>query len=787
MDQEKVYSVMVGNTPLVFKTGKIAKQANGAVVASHGETVVLSTACMTDTVRTGIDFFPLVVDYEERYYAAGKIPGGYIKREGKPGDSGILGSRVADRSIRSLFDDDMRNEVQVVNTVIAADQEYPPNILGINGASAALAISGIPWNGPVGAVRIGLIGGKLIVNPTEKQMEDSMLNLVVAGHEDGITMVEAGSYEVSEELLVDALELAHNEIKKIIAVLKQMKEEIGKPLIEIPQPKSFPEIDGWIKENLDGKVDEAVRIHEKKPREKKIEEVKTAAQEQFKELITEDPSIAEYISAFIDGRVKTIMRGIIINEHIRVDGRKMDQIRPITCEIDVLPKVHGSALFTRGETQSLAVITLGMIGEDDQIQDGIKLEEPAKRFMLHYNFPPYAVGEVKSIRGPGRRDIGHGALAERALLPVIPTEEEFPYVIRVVSDIMESNGSSSQASICGGSLAMMQTGVPIRCHVAGIAMGLIKEGDKVQILTDIQGLEDHYGDMDFKVAGTRAGVTALQMDNKAGGITREILENALEQARRARMQILEEMEAVIPVPNKLSENAPRIIMFGIDLDKIREVIGTGGKVIRRITQEAKVEMDVNDNGIVTIMGATMAHVENARAMVMAAIRDLTVGDIYYGTVTRIMNFGAFVECLPGKEGMLHSSEISANRVNHIEDIFKVGDKVLVMVKEIDDQGRPNLSRRRVLANEGKIRESGLAYALPDERERDNLIASLSSGRGGYGFSMKDRVNAKEAKTKLGSYLGRGYSSNRSSRNDFENARERRGRGGGGSSRGDRRR
>ncbi|MBR6902139.1 MAG: polyribonucleotide nucleotidyltransferase [Synergistaceae bacterium] len=768
---------MVGETPLVFKTGRIAKQANGAVMASQGETVILSTACMTDEVRTGIDFFPLVVDYEERYYAAGKIPGGFIKREGKPADSGVLGSRVADRSIRSLFDDDMRNEVQVVNTIMAVDQIYPPNVLGINGASAALAISGIPWNGPVGAVRIGLVGGKLIVNPTEKQMEDSMLNLIVAGHEDGITMVEAGSYEVSEELLVDALELAHNEIKKIIAVLKQMKEEIGKPLIEIPQPETFPEIDEWIKENLDGKVDEAVRIHEKKPREKKIEEIKTSAKEHFNELITETPDKAEYISAFIDGRVKTIMRGIIINEHVRVDGRKMDQIRPITCELDILPKVHGSALFTRGETQSLAITTLGMIGEDDQIQDGIKLNEPAKRFMLHYNFPPYSVGEVRAIRGPGRREIGHGALAERALLPVIPTEEEFPYVIRVVSDIMESNGSSSQASICGGSLSMMHAGVPIRCHVAGIAMGLIKEGEKVQILTDIQGLEDHYGDMDFKVAGTRAGVTALQMDNKAGGITREILENALEQARRARMQLLEEMESVIPVPNKLSPNAPRIISFAIDPDKIREVIGPGGKVVRSITQTANVKLEIDDYGVVSIMGATMAQVEDARTMVLSIIRDLTVGDIYYGTVTRITGFGAFVECLPGKEGMLHVSEISTNRVPHTEDVFKVGDKVLVMVKEIDDMGRPNLSRRRVLANEGKIREAGLAYALPDERERDNLIASLSSGnRGGYAFSMKDRISSKDAKTKLGGYLERGYSSNRSSRNDFENARERRGRG-----------
>ncbi len=759
MNQEKVYSVMIGDTPLVFRTGRIAKQANGAVLASQGDTVILSTACMTEEVRTGIDFFPLVVDYEERYYAAGKIPGGFIKREGKPSDSAILGSRVADRSIRSLFDDDMRNDVHVVNTVLAVDQIFPPNVLGINGASAALAISGIPWNGPVGAVRIGLLGGNLIVNPTEKQMNNSMLNLIVAGHEDGITMVESGSYEVSEELLVDALELAHSEIKKIIAVLKKMKEEIGKPLIEIPQPEKIPDVENWITENLDGEVDKAVRIHEKKPREKSIDQIKAQAIEHFSELIKEDPDKEEYIKAFIDGRVKSIMRGIIINEHIRVDGRAMDEIRPVTCETDILPRVHGSALFTRGETQSLAITTLGMIGEDDQILDGIKLNEPAKRFLLHYNFPPYSVGEVRPMRGPGRREIGHGALAERALLPVIPSEDEFPYVIRVVSDIMESNGSSSQASICGGSLSMMNAGVPIRCHVAGIAMGLIKEGDKVQILTDIQGLEDHYGDMDFKVAGTRAGVTALQMDNKAGGITREILEQALSQARKARLELLEKMEAAVPCPNPVSPNAPRIISFEIDPDKIREVIGSGGKVVRSITQRTGVKMNIEDNGLISISGPTQAQVEDARAIVLSLTRELTVGEVYYGTVTRLLNFGAFVECLPGKEGLLHISEVSTSRVPRIEDVFKPGDRVLVMVKEIDDQGRANLTRRRIMANEEKIRAAGLAHALPDERERDNLIATLSSRERGYNsFPMRDR---------MGSYMERGYSSTRSARSEFD--------------------
>lgn len=760
MDQEKIYSVMVGEEPLIFRTGKLAKQANGAVVASQGDTVILSTTCMSDEVRTGIDFFPLIVDYEEKYYAAGKIPGGFVKREGKPADSGILGSRVVDRAIRSLFSDDMRNEVQIVNTILAVDQVYPPNVLAVNASSASLAISGVPWGGPVGAVRIGLVGGNLIVNPTDKQMNNSLLNLIVAGHDDGITMVESGSYEVSEELLVDALELAHSEIKKIIAVIRQMKAEIGKPLIEVPAPEKFPEIEDWIRENCDAEIDKAVRIVEKKPREKSFKAIKTAAQEHFAELIKEEPDKAEYISSYIDERVKAIMRGIIINEKIRVDGRKMDQIRQITCETGILPRVHGSALFTRGETQSLATATLGMIGEDDQLQDGIKLNEPAKRFILHYNFPPFSVGEIKPMRGPGRREIGHGALAERALLPVIPPEEEFPYVIRVVSDILESNGSSSQASICGGSLSMMHAGVPIRCHVAGIAMGLIKEGDKVQILTDIQGLEDHYGDMDFKVAGTRAGVTALQMDNKAGGITREILEQALSQARKARFEILEKMENAIPIPNKLSPDAPRIISFEIDPEKIREVIGSGGKVVRSITQRTGVKMNIEDNGIISISGPTQAQVEDARSIVLSLIRDLTVGEVYYGTVTRLLSFGAFVECLPGKEGLLHVSEISTNRVPRVEDVLKPGDRVLVMVKDIDEQGRANLTRRRVLASEDKIRSAGLMHVLPDERERENLISSLSSRERGYSnFSMRDRLGSGAG------YMDRGFS--RGGHSDFD--------------------
>ena len=762
---EKEYSVLIGETPLVFRTGKVAKQANGAVMASHGETVVLSTACITDTPRSGIDFFPLLVDFEERYYSAGKIPGGFIKREGKPSESAILGARVTDRSIRSLFDDAMRNDVHVVNTVMAMDQIYPPNVLGVNGASAALSISGIPWGGPVGAVRVGLIDGRLVVNPTEAHMKESRLNLLVAGHDDGITMVESGSQEVPEEILVDALEMAHGEIRKIIVLFRQMKRELGKPEIVVPMPERVPEIDEWVMANLDHNVGEAVRIHEKKPRSEKITEIKNAAKEHFAEAY---PDKGEYISGLVDDRVKKIMRALIVDEGIRVDGRAMDQLRPISCELGVLPKVHGSALFTRGETQSLAVTTLGMVGEDDQILDGIKLDEPAKRFILHYNFPPYSVGEVRPMRGPGRREIGHGALAERALLPVIPSESEFPYVVRVVSDILESNGSSSQASICGGSLAMMDAGVPLRCHVAGVAMGLIKEGDKVKILTDIQGLEDHYGDMDFKVAGTRQGVTALQMDNKAGGITREILETALMQARKARMEILDKMEEAAPTHGRLSSNAPRIIAFNIDPEKIRDVIGPGGKIIRSITQQTGVKMNVEDSGQVSIAGPSQEQVDEARDIVLSLTKELQAGEVYWGTVTRLMAFGAFVECLPGKEGLLHVSEMSSSRVPRVEDVFKPGDKVIVMVKEIDEQGRVNLTRRRLMANEDKIRAAGLEHTLPDERERDNLISTLAASdpgpsrsgygdRGGYGdrsYGDRDRGYDRDRGRGRGDY-GRG--------------------------------
>jgi len=720
---EKKFSVEVGGRPLEFATGKVAKQANGAVMANYGETTILATACITDKPRTGIDFFPLLVDFEERFYSAGKIPGGFIKREGRPSETAVLSGRMVDRSIRSLFDETMRYDVHVVATVLAVDQINPPNVLAINAASAALSISDIPWGGPVGAVRIGLVDGELVVNPTEEQMLVSGLDLLVAGHLDGVTMVECGSREVSEEILVDALDLAQREIRKIVGLFNEMRASLGREKLVLPAPPAFPDIDRWIADNLGGEIRDAVQIHEKKPRGDKLSAARNKAQEHFAE---EYPDSGDYIAAFIDEMVKKTMRSLIVDERVRVDGRAMDELRPISCETGILPRVHGSALFTRGETQALVVTTLGMMGVDDQILDGLKQDEPAKRFILHYNFPPYSVGEVRPMRGPGRREIGHGALAERALRPMIPEEADFPYVMRVVSDILESNGSSSQASICGGSLALMDAGVPMKKHVAGIAMGLIKEGDKVAVLTDIQGLEDHFGDMDFKVAGTRDGVTALQMDNKAGGITRGILEQALSQAKAARMAILDKMEAAIPVPAQLSPNAPRIFMTTIDPEKIRDVIGPGGKVIRGITQKTGVKINVEDNGEIYIGGSSQDKVDEALAIIRGLTKDLEAGEVYYGTVTRLMAFGVFIECLPGKEGLLHVSEVSTHRIPKVDDVFKVGDKVLVMVKEIDDMNRVNLTRRRILENEARISDEGLSDVLPAEKEREEAIAALAA-------------------------------------------------------------
>lgn len=718
---KKTYKITIGAQEMVFETGRVAKQAAGSIWASQGETVVLTTACMTEKPREGLDFFPLLVDFEERFYSAGKIPGGFIKREGRPSQTATISARMIDRSVRSLFEGWMRHDVHVVATVLSVDQLNAPNILALNAASAALTISDIPWGGPIGAVKMGYIDGNLVVNPNEEQMLESSLELIVSGHADGITMVESGSQEVSEDLLVDALEMAHGEIKKIVALQLQMREEIGRPKIVIDAPQVFPDIDQWIETNLKEDIGHAVMIHEKKERGAAVRELETRAKDHFSETY---PDKGGYIAKIVEDWVRTMMRSITVKEKKRADGRRTDELRAVSCEVDVLPRVHGSAIFNRGETQALATATLGMLGEDDQLIDGLKHDAPNKSFLLHYNFPPYSVGEVRPMRGPGRREIGHGTLAERALSPVIPKTDDFPYVTRVVSDILESNGSSSQASVCGGSLALMSAGVPITRHVAGIAMGLIKEEGEVVVLTDIQGLEDHYGDMDFKVAGTREGITALQMDNKAGGITRAILEKALSQAKDARMAILDVMEQTISKPRDLSPNAPRMHTMMINIDKIRDVIGPGGKVIRGITQETGAKVNINDDGQVLLAGATQENVNAAIKMIDDIVRVVQAGEVFLGKVTRLMAFGTFVEVLPGKEGLLHVSEISTHRVGKVEDVFKPGDQVLVMVREIDDMGRINLTRKKILADEAKVKEAGLEAYLPAEAERDTFIGTL---------------------------------------------------------------
>ena len=720
-----VFTVETGGGMITFETGNLAKQANGSVKVSMGETVLLVTACFSETPREGIDFFPLLVDYEERFYSAGKIPGGFIKREGRPSETAILAARLTDRSIRSLFPEHMRNDVHVVATTLSVDQENSPSVLAINGASAALTISDIPWEGPVGAVRIGYVDGQLVVNPTESLMRNSFLDLVVSGHRDGITMVEAGASEVSEDLLVEALDLAQEEIKKIVDLQLEMREKLGKEKIELPLPEEYPEIDNWIMENLYDDIKAAVMIHEKKPRAKALDEIESKA---IEALLEEHPDKEGYIKGYISKLVKKAVRESIVFEGKRADGRKNDEIRPITCEVGVLPRTHGSAVFTRGETQALVTTTLGMVGEDDQLVDGLQYDETSKRFMLHYNFPPYSVGEVRPMRGPGRREIGHGALAERAVRPLLPDEAEFPYAIRVVSDILESNGSSSMASVCGASLSLMDAGVPIGKAVAGVAMGLIKEQGKVVILTDIQGLEDHFGDMDFKVAGTRDGVTALQMDNKAGGITREILTQALEQAKRGRLFILDKMDEAISEPRgELSSLAPRIYTLKIDQEKIRDIIGPGGKTIRSIVAETGVKIDVEDNGTVLIASSSNEAAQKAINIIEELVKEVEAGDVYLGKVTRLMPFGAFVEVLPGKEGLLHVSEVSTHHVAKVDDILKPGDMVLVVVKEIDDMGRINLSRKRIFDRKEEV-ESMYQEAFSEEMTREEKIESASSKR-----------------------------------------------------------
>ncbi|MDL2298719.1 polyribonucleotide nucleotidyltransferase [Synergistaceae bacterium OttesenSCG-928-D05] len=724
----RTFELELAGKKMSFEIGRMAKQANAAVLAKHGNTALLVTSVLAEKAREGLDFFPLLVDFEERYYAAGKVPGGFIKREGRPSESAILSGRMIDRSIRSLFPEWMRHDVHVVATVMSVDQVNPANILGINGASLALSISDIPWDGPIGAVRIGCLDGELVVNPDEADMENSTLDLVVAGHRGGVTMVEAGAQEVSEELLVDALELANQEIRKIVEFIDSVRAEIGKEKAVLPMPAVISEIDEWMQNELADEIYSAVQIHEKQPRGAAISAAQDKAMEHFAE---SHPDSGKYIAGVMEEMVKKSVRKLLLDDKIRSDGRKMDELRNITCEVDILPMAHGSALFTRGETQSLGVSTLGMMGTDDQVLDGLKIDEPSKRFILHYNFPPYSVGEVRPMRGPGRREIGHGALAERALRSVFPTEEEFPYVVRQVSDILESNGSSSMASVCSGSLAMMAAGVPIKKAVAGIAMGLIADDGKFGILTDIQGLEDHYGDMDFKVAGTRDGVTALQMDNKAGGITRDILTQALGQAKAGRLKILDIMDGAIASPRPdIAPTAPKITTLMIDPEKIRDIIGPGGKMIRSIVQRTGAKIDVEDSGRVYIAAVNTESSDMAVKIIRDLTKEVEPGEIYVGTATRMLNFGVFIEILPGKEGLLHVSEISSHHIPKLEDAFGIGDKVLVTVKEIDDMNRVNLSRKRIIDRLDELaKDPEFTEQVAVEKEREERYALFPKSEG----------------------------------------------------------
>jgi polyribonucleotide nucleotidyltransferase len=677
--------------PLSIEVGRLAKQADGAALVTYGETVVLVTAGAVKSRREGIDFLPLTCDYQERTFAAGKIPGGFFKREGRPAEKEVLTSRLIDRPIRPLFPDGYTLETQVIATVLSHDRENDPDMISLIGASAALQVSDIPFNGPIAAVRMGWIDGQLIVNLTQTQLEQTALNLVVAGSRDGIVMVEGGAKMLPEDVMLDALFTAHREMQVVLDMQDELQRSVGKPKREITAAPFDEALFGRVNELLRPRVEAAFQLSGKQERAAALHE---AEDDVVAALAPEFPDRAHAVRGMCEEVTSRVMRGAIVTEGRRADGRGLKDIRSITCEVGVLPRTHGSAIFTRGETQALAVATLGT-SADEQKVDAL-IGEYYKRFMLHYNFPPFSVGEVKMLRSPGRREIGHGALAERAVVAVLPSEEEFPYTIRVVSEILESNGSSSMATVCGATLSLMDAGVPIKAPVAGIAMGLIKEGETVRILSDILGDEDHLGDMDFKVAGTAEGVTALQMDIKIGRVTREIMREALYQAREGRLHILKAMTAVLAQPRTdISAHAPRIVTLKIRPDKIRDVIGPGGKVIRSIIEETGVKIDVEDDGTVLIASTDGNSMQRAIDLVQGITAEAEVGKIYKGIVKKIVDFGAFVEILPGTDGLLHISQIGPGRVNSVSDVFKEGDEVMVKVLEVDRQGKIRLTRRDV--------------------------------------------------------------------------------------------
>jgi len=686
----------IGGKPLIVETGALAEQANGAVTVTYGETVVLVTACISTEPREGQDFLPLTVDYEERLYAAGKIPGSFFRREGRPGQEAVLTSRLTDRPLRPLFSKSLRNDVQVVVTVLSADQENPPDILAICGASAALGISDIPFGGPVAATRVGYIDDEYVLNPTFTQLNQSKLDLIVAGTKDGVIMVEAGAKEVAEDVLLGALKFGQEGNLEVIKLQEQLIQACGKPKMVFEEKELSSELRATVSAVFRDKIGSGPIWKDRAEREVVLAKIK----EEIAEKVGSNYS-AQEISAAFDSGLKEAVRALILEKGIRADGRGVTEIRPIKCEVRRFPRTHGSGLFTRGQTQVLTIATLGSPGEEQQI-DGIGQEE-TKRYMHHYNFPPFSTGEVKRVGSPGRREIGHGALAERALIPVLPSETDFPYTIRLVSEVLSSNGSTSMASVCGSTLSLMDAGVPIKAPVAGVAMGLITATDgRYVVLTDIEGQEDALGDMDFKVAGTTEGITALQLDLKVKKVSSEIMEKALSQARVARLFILERMKETISASRpELSKYAPRLTKITIDPEKIRTVIGSGGKTIRSIMSEAKVTIDISNDGTILIGSPDEDATKKAIKIIEELTRDVEVGGMYNGRVTRVTNFGAFVEILPGKEGLVHISELADYEVPSVEDVVKVGDEVMVKVTEIDRMGRINLSRRAVFQKQAQ--------------------------------------------------------------------------------------
>lgn len=696
----KVVEIEIRGKKLYIETGEIARQSDGAVVLKYGDTVVLATAVADKKVKEGIDFFPLTVDYQEKTYAAGKIPGGFFKREGKPSEKEVLTSRLVDRPIRPLFPEGFYSETQGIASVLSYGDENVSDILGIIGMSAALMISDIPFNGPVGAVKVGLLDGSLIINPTFAEMDKLELSIVVAGTEDAVLMVEGGASEVSEKVLLEAIDFAHSEIRKITAAQKELRSLAGREKRPLAPKKTDEELKENISAHVIGKMKDFITIHGKQKRQ---EALNILLQETIKHFNTGESDLTREIANIFFDIEKNLVRKMILDNGIRSDGRRPDEIRQISSSVGLLPRAHGSALFTRGETQAIVAATLGT-ADDEQKIDSLE-GETYKSFMLHYNFPPFSVGEVKYLRSPGRREIGHGALAERALKPVIPPKEVFPYTIRIVSDILESNGSSSMASVCGSTLALMDGGVPIKAPVAGIAMGLIQEGDKTVVLTDILGLEDHLGDMDFKVTGTEKGITAFQMDVKISGVSKDIMDRALEQARLGRLFIIGKIKETLAAPREsIAPHAPRIYTMQIKQDKIRDVIGSGGKVIRGIIEQTGVKIDINDAGLINIASPDESSAAKAMEIIRGLIAEAELGKIYSGKVKRIVDFGAFVEILPGTEGLLHISQISEKRIAKVSDELNEGDEIPVKVIEIDRTGKIRLSRKEAMREESARRE-----------------------------------------------------------------------------------